>query len=202
MYLGIIPNIKSKYTIMKTISFASTSNNSLADILLKKLRTFRALPVILCIGSDRITGDCLGPLCGHLLVNVYNTPCYIYGTLDIPVTAKNLKSTLDFIKIRHPSQKIWAIDACVGKPQDVGIIKIGSGLYPGSYLGHSLPRSGNLGITACVASDNDNDFQTARLGNVFKLADTIAQALDKSLRIHVSLQKIYQPSTNIIPASN
>ena len=188
---------------MKTISFSSTSsNNSLADTLLKKLRSFRSLPVILCIGSDKVTGDCLGPLCGHLLVNIYNTPCYVYGTLDLPVTAKNLESTLDFIKARHPGQKIWAVDACVGKPQDVGVIKVGSGLYPGSFWGHNLPRSGNLGITACVASDNGNDFQTARLGNVFKLADIIAQALDKSLRIHVSIQKIYRPSNNIISASN
>ncbi|HEY8424219.1 MAG TPA: spore protease YyaC, partial [Clostridia bacterium] len=167
---------------MKTISFSSSSSNYLADALLKKLRAFRSLPVILCIGSDRVTGDCLGPLCGHLLVNVYNAPCYVYGTLDLPVTAKNLENTLDFIKARHPGQKIWAVDACVGEPKDVGVIKIGSGLYPGSFLGHNLPRSGHLGITACVASNKDNDFQTARLGNVFKLADIIAQAIDKSLR--------------------
>lgn len=187
---------------MKTLSFASNSSNHLADLLLKKLRAFRALPVILCIGSDRITGDCLGPLCGHLLVNVYNAPCYVYGTLDLPVTAKNLENALEFIKVRHPGQKIWAVDACVGEPKDIGFIKVGSGLYPGSFLGHPLPRSGNLGITACVASNKDNDFQTARLGSVYKLADTIAQAIDKSLRIHISLQKIYRSSNNIISLSN
>lgn len=190
---------------MKTISFCMQSNyTSLADMLLKKLRLFKTLPVILCIGSDRITGDCLGPLCGHLLVNVYNTPCYVYGTLNFPVTAKNLQATLDFIKVRHPNQKVWAVDASIGNSKDVGLIKLTTGIYPGSFAGHHLPKSGSLGISACVASNNTNDFQTAKLGHVYNLANKIAQALNKSTRIHISLQNIYDPNSDntIISAIN
>jgi putative sporulation protein YyaC len=190
---------------MKTISFCSQSDfTALADMLLKKLRLFKTLPVILCIGSDRITGDCLGPLCGHLLVNVYNTPCYVYGNLTFPITAQNLQTTLDFIKIRHHNQKIWAVDASIGKREDVGTIKLTTGIYPGSYVGHNLPKSGSLGISACVSSDSNNDFQTAKLGYVYNLADKIAQALNKSIRIHLSLQNIYnsQSDNTIISAVN
>ena len=190
---------------MKTICYSSQSDfTALADTLLKKLRLFKTLPVILCIGSDRITGDCLGPLCGHLLVNVYNTPCYVYGNLNFPITAHNLQTTLDFIKIRHANQKIWAIDASIGKPKDVGLIRLTTGIYPGSFAGHRLPKSGSLGISACVASDNTNDFQTAKLGYVYNLANNIAQALNKSIRIHISLQNIYNPdsSNSIISAVN
>ncbi|HEY8389641.1 MAG TPA: spore protease YyaC [Clostridia bacterium] len=190
---------------MKTTAFSFESDyTSLADMLLKKLRLFKTLPVILCIGSDRITGDCLGPLCGHLLVNIYNTPCYVYGTLNLPVTAQNLQTTLDFIKIRHPNQKIWAIDASIGNPEDIGTIKLTSGIYPGSFVGHKLPKAGSLGISACVASNSSNNFQTAKLGFVYKLADKIAQAVNKSIRVHISLQKIYNSASdnNIISAVN
>jgi len=182
---------------MKSVLFQSESlMHSLSNMLLRKLRLFKSLPVILCIGSDRITGDCLGPLCGHLLINTYNTPCYVYGTLSMPVTAQNLQTTLDFIKVRHPSQKIWAVDASIGNPKDVGLIKLNTGIYPGSSIGHPLPKSGSLGISACVASQVNNDFQTARLGSVYNLADKIAQSLNKSIRIHISLQKIYNASSN------
>ena len=49
--------------------------------------------VFLCIGSDRVTGDCLGPYIGHQLLEHLNTDThgvYVYGTLKSPVHAVNL----------------------------------------------------------------------------------------------------------------
>ena len=49
--------------------------------------------VFLCIGSDRVTGDCLGPYIGHQLLEHLNTDThgvYVYGTLKSPVHALNL----------------------------------------------------------------------------------------------------------------
>ena len=45
--------------------------------------------VFLCIGSDRVTGDCLGPYIGHQLLEHLNTDThgvYVYGTLKKPRT--------------------------------------------------------------------------------------------------------------------
>lgn len=191
---------------MKTISFKLDSAiKPLADILISKLRITRNMPVILCIGSDRITGDCLGPLCGHLLSKVYNIPCFVYGTLEMPVTANTLTQTLNFINSHHSGQKVWAVDACMGNPQDIGIIKVSSGLYPGSAFGKNLPKAGNLGISAYVSANKIDDFQSARLGLIYKLANIIALSLYKSISIHNSIQKIYVPSyidNTIISAAN
>jgi len=44
-------------------------------------------PVILCVGSDRLTGDALGPLVGSFLTKDYNVPTYVYGTLAVTVRA-------------------------------------------------------------------------------------------------------------------
>ncbi|WDC85687.1 DUF1256 domain-containing protein [Caloramator sp. mosi_1] len=61
------------------------------DIYNKKL-------VILCIGTDRSTGDCLGPLVGYKLNRLtLNKNIDIFGTLNTPVHAKNLDEHIDFI---------------------------------------------------------------------------------------------------------
>ena len=51
--------------------------------------------IILCIGSDRSTGDSLGPLVGYRLDALSSFKGHVYGTLKNPVHAVNLSSSLD-----------------------------------------------------------------------------------------------------------
>ena len=53
--------------------------------------------VFLCIGSDRVTGDCLGPYIGHLLHPHETGHIFVYGTLSCPVHALNLEKTSSLI---------------------------------------------------------------------------------------------------------
>ena len=64
-------------------------------------RMFREL-VFLCIGSDRITGDSLGPLIGYQLSPYCSRVFHVYGTLDDPVHALNLPDRISYIHSRHP----------------------------------------------------------------------------------------------------
>ena len=63
--------------------------------------------VLLCIGTDRSTGDSLGPLIGYKLSRRKLRGLTIYGTLNSPVHAMNLEETLAHIKEKHPN-------ACIG----------------------------------------------------------------------------------------
>ena len=54
--------------------------------------------VFLCIGSDRVTGDCLGPYIGHLLTPHETGHIFVYGTLSSPVHALNLEKISSLIK--------------------------------------------------------------------------------------------------------
>lgn len=56
----------------------------LTELYAKSDSNFEEL-VFLCIGSDRITGDSLGPLIGHRLSKEHLNRCSIYGTLANPV---------------------------------------------------------------------------------------------------------------------
>lgn len=131
-------------------------------------------PIILCIGSDRVTGDCLGPLVGHMLIRA-GVNAYVYGSLAHPVTALNLTSIIAAIKLRHGSRKILAVDSSVGVKSDVGKINVFIGaLKPGSADGKRLPHVGDVSITATVTDLRRMPLNAVRLGEVYALADEIS----------------------------
>lgn len=145
--------------------------------------------VFLCIGSDRATGDCLGPIIGYKLSKIaLSTNIHIYGTLEHPVHAKNLKETIDLIYQTHDNAFIVAIDASLGKSNHVGYITLGEcPLKPGAGVDKDLPAIGDISITGIVNFSGFLDhmlLQTTRLNIVMSLADTICQA------IHYSMTKL------------
>lgn len=135
------------------------------------------LPVIMCIGTDLVGGDCLGPLVGQLLV-MRNLPAYVYGTLDSPITALNLKEFYAFIKEQH-STTIIAVDSCVG--ENVGRISVNSGgLLPGAASNKSLPMVGDISVTAVTSPypPSDKRFASVRLGFIFSLALKVVDTIE------------------------
>jgi putative sporulation protein YyaC len=140
--------------------------------------------VILCIGSDRSTGDALGPLTGTKL-KVLNLFPHIYGTLDDPVHATNLENKLLFINNYFSQPYVIAVDACLGKLENVGCVTIGQGsVKPGAALHKNLPPVGNAYITGIVNVGGFMEhlvLQSTRLNLVMKMADAIAHGISFGL---------------------
>jgi putative sporulation protein YyaC len=140
---------------------------------------------ILCIGSDRSTGDSLGPLVGHRLSKYNAFGACVMGTLEHPVHAGNLEDALNKIQYEIPNNYIIAIDACLGISGHIGQISVGSGpLKPGAGLKKELPAAGNMHITGIVNYCGWMEFmvlQNTRLGLVMKMAETIADGLNHAL---------------------
>lgn len=137
--------------------------------------------IFLCIGTDRSTGDSLGPLTGHM-INLYNlSNIYVYGTLEAPVHAGNLEKTISYIYSNFNNPYIIAIDACLGKLHDVGKIYIDTGsLYPGMALNKSLPPIGDLNITGIVNISGKFEYmilQNTRLYTVMSIANCISKII-------------------------
>lgn len=141
--------------------------------------------VFVCIGSDRSTGDSLGPLVGYKLTNIRYENVFIYGTLDNPVHAKNLAETIDVISFSHNKPLIVAIDACLGNSEHIGYICItDSPLKPGSGVNKNLPEIGEISITGIVNFGGIMDFlilQNTRLSSVMKIADLITLGIKHTL---------------------
>lgn len=136
--------------------------------------------IILCIGTDRATGDCLGPLVGeHLREMVPQVP--VYGTLAHPVHALNLEETIQEIYEEHANPFIIAIDASLGIPEHIGYATLSkTPLIPGKGVNKKLPAIGNLSITGIVnvaGFPNSILLQSTRLHTVMTLANCISSAL-------------------------
>lgn len=137
--------------------------------------------VFLCIGSDRVTGDCLGPYIGHSLSNLQIPGIFVYGTLAHPVHALNLKQADEFIKATHPSALVVAVDAALGTKKHLGYVTIGNGpLYPGAGVQKELPPVGDIHITGIVNISGlleQMTLQSTRLSTVIFLGDTIVKGI-------------------------
>lgn len=154
--------------------------------------------VLLCIGTDRSTGDCLGPLVGHKLKDIRLHNVHVFGCLDEPVHAKNLDKYIDKLKL-FQNPFVIAIDACLGKMDRVGFISIKEGpLFPGAGVNKSLPSVGNINITGIVNVSGFMEvmvLQNTRLSLVMNLANVISSG------IRYSLWKNFNPKSVKIDAA-
>lgn len=145
--------------------------------LLKNGRPPSSPLVFLCIGSDRATGDALGPLIGYKLSASSRQDFTVYGTLASPVHAKNLHKIVEEIYATHQNPYLVAVDASLGTKAHIGYFTLGSGsLKPGSGVGKELLSVGDAHITGIVNMAGLFDrtlLQTTRLNTVMSLADRI-----------------------------
>ena len=142
--------------------------------------------IVLCIGSDRSTGDALGPLTGTKLQTL-NPHFNVLGTLDEPVHATNLTHVIQHINRSFANPFVIAVDACLGKLDNVGCVALGDGsVKPGSAVHKELPPVGDAYVTGVVNIGGFMEhmvLQSTRLNLVVKMSDAIAYGLSYGLTI-------------------
>jgi putative sporulation protein YyaC len=152
---------------------------------LSHLYTTPAPFIVLCIGTDRSTGDSLGPLVGTQLQSMNMQNARVYGTLEEPVHAVNLQDTIDQIHSEYSQPFILAIDACLGRSESVGSIRVKEGpLQPGTGVNKDLPNVGNVQVVGIVNVGGFMEYmvlQNTRLSLVMKMAHIISRGIKKEL---------------------
>lgn len=150
-------------------------------------------PMFICIGSDLVLGDSLGPLVGTLLKK-RSVSAYVYGTLNLPITAKEVEYAKTYLKQMHPSSVAVAIDAAVGSDDDVGLIKVVSrGLKPGLGVDKNLGLIGDVSIIGVVAAKsvkNYNLYNLTRLNLIYKMAEKIADGIQTFITDRFECDKV------------
>ena len=146
-----------------------------------KKRTGKKGVIYLCIGSDRSTGDSLGPLVGHQLCRMAPAQTLVLGTLNRPVHAVNLVETMDFIQRSYSDCLVVAVDASVGSEDHVGGITMGLGsIRPGLGVCKKLQAVGDIYITGVVHGGSHLEpelLQSTRLALVMELAECISTGI-------------------------
>lgn len=180
-----VKNIEWKIPFINssTVHYDDThASQKLHKLFLHTLDNYVGQPIVLiCIGTDRSTGDSLGPLIGTKLFEHNLAMFHVFGTLDHPVHALNLADTLAQIDETFDNPYIIGIDACLGSTKNIGAITIRKGpLKPGAAMNKNLPSVGNIHITGTVNAGGFMDFlvlQNTRLSLVMKMANIIASSI-------------------------
>lgn len=160
------------------------------DIINQSLQDNKEI-VFLCIGSDRYIGDALGPIVGSLLKENQG-PFHVYGTLEDPVHAFNLKAILKDINKQFKNPLIISVDASIGNKNEVGytVFKEGS-LNPGTALRKVLPKVGDyhfVGIINYIDPLPTSQFlNDTRLYVVMNIAKTIVKVVNKVMESDYNL---------------
>lgn len=149
--------------------------------LLTYVKQYDKRPIILiCIGTDRCIGDAVGPFIGSYLYRKKLQKLHVFGTLENPVHALNLKDTIDTVYTKFEKPIVIALDASLGEEKNIGYINILEGpLSPGTALFKKLPQVGDIHITATVNKLTANRMevlQNTRLHLITSISNTIANA--------------------------
>ncbi|MCR4440587.1 MAG: spore protease YyaC [Peptococcaceae bacterium] len=166
--------------------FAVTKLSEHLAALLNNLGKNRR-PLVICIGTDRSTGDSLGPLTGWRLSSLlHGKNIEILGTIDNPVHAQNLESYLLRIRDKENGLTVIAVDACLGQLANVGTILLeGKPLKPGAGVSKLLPEVGDISIYGIVNVGGFMEIQVlqnTRLSIVMKMSCLIANSIFLALR--------------------
>lgn len=167
-------HIKNEQFIDQSTDFLNNKISTLNYALDKPIIT-------VCIGTDRSTGDSLGPLVGWMLKQKQPYNQFIYGTLDNPVHATNMVETFDSIKNTFNDPLVIAIDACLGNLDSIGYVSFNQGsLRPGAAVNKNLPAIGDISISGIVNVGGFMEYlvlQNTRLQVVMEMADKISQVI-------------------------
>lgn len=138
-------------------------------------------PVFVCIGTDKVYSDSLGPKVGSLLNNQMSKPIFVYGLRDRNITAENLVYCMDFIKQMHPNCQTVVVDAAVGSTEQIGRVQISDGgIVPGAATNKNLPMVGDVSIVGIVAEKGMADFYTLNSAKE-RLVNRVAQFIAQSI---------------------
>jgi len=109
--------------------------------------------VVVCMGTNRYSGDSLGPMVGSQLLERLKGQRHfqLYGTLDNPAHALNMQKTLAQISQKHGRAYVIAVDACLGQFYKIGTLQVvEEPLQPGVSLDKKLPPIGHIHIKGII----------------------------------------------------
>lgn len=146
--------------------------------------------VILCFGTSTNNGDSIGPLTGTTLkeYGIKN----VFGTLDSPIDAYNLKRRVKEIKAEHSNSYIIAVDAAAvsslinstGRPYYIKRIFIEEGaMTPATLYVKNAEPVGDLSISAIMIYDRENNCEKKMKEVDLGIAYNVSQVIANSIKI-------------------
>lgn len=174
-------------SVLESIRYDSDESimDMVDEIVDKYLESGKKEFVIVNIGTDKCIGDCLGPMVGSFLKEQWSSANNVEGTVEYPIHALNIMTSMETIRFKYDNPFIVGVDACIGEPESIGNIMLrDTSLRPGKGVGKKLCEVGDISIVGVVADESTSAYFTQlqiRLHFIMKMASKIATILDKAV---------------------
>ena len=167
-------NLREKFLQDFSVAFSKIkNNNSYSEI------------AFLCVGTDRITGDCFGPLVGTKLTNLLEKDNFsninVYGNLQNNINYTNIDKV---VKKINDNTCIVVIDSALSKKENIGkIIVSNKKTILGKGLNKNKIEIGDISVKCVVAKDykipnyNFKVLQNISLNAVMSLANIVSEGI-------------------------
>lgn len=141
------------------IAQASITDNKQLESMAQQLSKMVKKAVYMCIGTEKVCADSLGPLVGQMLNDNMESPVFVYGIYGYNITAQNVERCHKFIRQLHPDCTLVVIDAGVGDSDQVGSIQLADKkIVPGAATDKSLTAVGDVSLVGIVSNRDMQDF--------------------------------------------
>lgn len=142
--------------------------------------------IFLCIGTDRVIGDCFGPVVGYNLKNLLKNKnnIEIIGDLENIVCRNNLISTISKINKYKEDSLLIAIDSAVASSKQIGNILVSNDKM---NIGNSIHQKniylGDISIKGVVTKNTKNAnynfklLQNVPLKEIMKMSECVSKGI-------------------------
>lgn len=141
--------------------------------------------IFLCIGSNKVKGDSIGPIIGSKIKKIENEYIKIYGTLEKNLDFLNAKYVIEEVYSIYDNPYIITIDAALCRENKIGKIYLNNGYIKiGKALDKSISFYSNINIKCIVGMYNEiqtikniNVLKNANMDNIIKMSDIVSKGI-------------------------
>lgn len=159
-------------------NFSYNLRQKIQDLEISKL-------VFLCIGTNRVIGDCFGPLVGYKLKELFREEknIQIIGDIENVVSFQNIQKIINTIK--QEDSFIIAIDAALSSNiNKIGTISVSQNkINVGNSINNKNLYIGDISIKGIVAKDlrnakyNFKELQNVPLNIIMNMSDCVSTGI-------------------------
>ena len=145
--------------------------------------------IFLCVGTNKIMGDAIGPVVGDNLKYIENDFIKVYGTTKNTLNFSNAQYIIENIYERYQKPFLITIDAALGNKKNVEKIFIGNGIIK---LGNALEKRicfySDITIKCVVGSicnnkvKNIQELENVNFGCIFNMASIVSNGIINVLK--------------------
>ena len=145
--------------------------------------------VFLCVGTNKIIGDAIGPIIGDKLKCIENDFMKVYGTTQNTLNFSNAQEVIEKIYNDHKNPFLVTIDAALGNKKEVGNIFIGNGFIK---LGNALEKNicfySDITIKCVVGNyflskkQNLEELRNADFSDVLTMSKIVSNGIENVLK--------------------